>query len=93
MASQPIARPEHRLHDSSQPLPGARGAAPAADYSTATMERTPSSALDTDGIDNMATSNNFARAGGASGDNAFNSERPTDMQPAPEGQSADRDSS
>lgn len=31
-------RPEHHMHDTSEPLPGARGAAPAADYTTSNIE-------------------------------------------------------
>ena len=40
-------RPQHTIHRDSEPLPGsgARSAAQAADYSPATIERTPSSAL------------------------------------------------
>ncbi|KAF8169197.1 hypothetical protein K438DRAFT_1983505 [Mycena galopus ATCC 62051] len=37
------ALPEHHVHKASEPLPGARGGAPAADYTTETMERLPSS--------------------------------------------------
>ncbi|CAK5271857.1 unnamed protein product [Mycena citricolor] len=37
------ALPEHHVHKDSDPLPGARGAAPAVDYSPETMERLPSS--------------------------------------------------
>ncbi|KAF7290570.1 hypothetical protein MIND_01297100 [Mycena indigotica] len=37
------ARPEHHIHHDSEPLPGARGAAPAADYSPDNMERVASS--------------------------------------------------
>ncbi|KAK7055070.1 hypothetical protein R3P38DRAFT_2844941 [Favolaschia claudopus] len=75
-------RPEHHVHKASEPLPGARGGAPAADYSADTMERLPSSVwqnadpsqptreLDTDESD---------------GRNAFSSERPLNTQPHPEG--------
>jgi hypothetical protein len=78
----PNTRPEHQVHGSSDPLPGARGAPPAADYSTATMERTPSSAFDSDSIDNPYTQPNMDRATGQA---AFNSERPLDVRAAPEG--------
>src|SRR6266481_6111179 len=84
----PITRPEHQMHDSSDPLPGARGAQPAADYSTNTMERTPSFAFDPANIDNPDVPTNMARSGSAVGQTAFNSERPMDVRPAPEGQSA-----
>ncbi|KAH7925016.1 hypothetical protein BV22DRAFT_1129365 [Leucogyrophana mollusca] len=41
------SRPAHHIHDSSEPLPGSksRSAAQAQDYSPASIERTPSSAL------------------------------------------------
>ncbi|KAJ7206065.1 hypothetical protein GGX14DRAFT_568521 [Mycena pura] len=41
--TSPEIRPEHHLHDASEPLPGARGGAPAADYSAGNMERLSSS--------------------------------------------------
>jgi hypothetical protein len=42
----PSTRPEHHLHDTSDRLPGAKGAAPTVDYSVGTVDRTPSSAWD-----------------------------------------------
>jgi hypothetical protein len=81
----PITRPEHHMHGSSDPLPGARGAQPAVDYSTTTMEWTPSSAFDPENIDNPNTQSNIARSGSAAGQTASNSERPMDVRPAPEG--------
>ena len=50
--SQPLTdnlttRPDHHIHSSNDPLPGSRGGVPTVDYSAATIERTPSSALDT----------------------------------------------
>ncbi|KAJ7482168.1 hypothetical protein B0H11DRAFT_1213144 [Mycena galericulata] len=39
-------RPEHHVHKASEPLPGARGGAPAVDYNAETMERVPSSMWD-----------------------------------------------
>jgi hypothetical protein len=77
--------PEHHIHNSSDPLPGARGAQPAVDYSTNTMERTPSSTFDPENIDEPNTQTNFARSGSAAGQTAFNNERPMNVQPAPEG--------
>ncbi|KAJ7716477.1 hypothetical protein DFH07DRAFT_947595 [Mycena maculata] len=38
----PEVRPEHHVHKMSEPLPGARGGAPAADYNPETMARLPS---------------------------------------------------
>jgi len=77
-----IPRPEHHIHDSSEPLPGAQ---PAVDDSTNAMERTPSSAFDPENIDNPNMQTNFARSGSAAGQTAFNSERPMNVQPAQEG--------
>lgn len=76
-----FTRPEHHVHPSSEPLPGARGAAPTADYSPTTIERTPSSAFDPNNIDHAATSHNMERTG----ENAFNTERPLNVEPAPQG--------
>src|ERR1700733_264681 len=81
----PITRPEHQIHDSSDPLPGARGTQPAADYSATTMERTPSSAFDPENIESPNVQTNMARSGSATGQTAFNSERPMDVQPTSEG--------
>lgn len=64
--------PEHHIHDSSEPLPGNRGANPAVDYSAGAMDRTPSSVW-----------NDAAPTGQShpEGRTAFNSERPLDVQP------------
>jgi hypothetical protein len=69
-------RPEHHVHSSSDPLPGARGAqAGAVDYSPETIERLPASNLREEGA--PATHGE---------QNAFNSERPMNVQPAPGGE-------
>jgi hypothetical protein len=81
----PITRPEHQMHNSSDPLPGTRGTQPAADYSATTMERTPSSAFDPENLENPNVQTNMARSGSATGQTAFNSERPMNVQPASEG--------
>ncbi|KAG5643128.1 hypothetical protein DXG03_001554 [Asterophora parasitica] len=44
-ATAPISRPKHHLHSSNEPLPGARGAEPAVDYSKDTLERAPNAAF------------------------------------------------
>lgn len=86
-----FTRPEHHVHDSSDPLPGAKRGGDAVDYSAGTMERQPSSAFDESNIDNQTSSNanpssNFERSAGPGGENAFNSERPLDVQPVSEGE-------
>ena len=78
----PTTRPEHQLHDSSDPLPGARGVQPAADYSAATMEHAPGSAFDPENIDNPHIQTNFPRWNDQT---AFDSERPLDTRPVQEG--------
>ncbi|KAF8890716.1 hypothetical protein BD779DRAFT_1516622 [Infundibulicybe gibba] len=45
LPTQSLNRPEHHLHDSTDPLPGTKGISPAPDYSPETMERLPSSAF------------------------------------------------
>jgi len=81
----PATRPEHQVHNSSDPLPGARGAQPAADYSATTMERAPSSAFNPNNIENPNVQTSMARSDSATGQTAFNSERPMDVQPTSEG--------
>ncbi|KAF5361488.1 hypothetical protein D9758_006207 [Tetrapyrgos nigripes] len=72
----PTTRPEHQVHGSSDPLPGARGAqSGAVDYSPETIERLPASHLNDQG----------APAVHGEGQNAFNSDRPMNVQPTPAG--------
>ncbi|KAJ7079627.1 hypothetical protein B0H15DRAFT_500796 [Mycena belliarum] len=92
-------RPEHHVHKADEPLPGARGGAPTADYSTSAMERLPSSAWeDTDtskpsrevigeNLDHPdhPTKPQLAHSGSASGRNAFSAERPLNTEPHPDG--------
>ncbi|KAJ7468703.1 hypothetical protein FB451DRAFT_1092256, partial [Mycena latifolia] len=86
-------RPEHHVHKASEPLPGARGGAPAADYSASTMERMPSSAWqDADSTqptrevpEFQTTRPDIERSGSATGRNAFSDERPLNTEPHPEG--------
>lgn len=94
-------RPEHHVHKADEPLPGARGGAPTADYSTSAMERLPSSAWeDTDtskpsrevigeNLDHPdhPTKPQLAHSGSASGRNAFSAERPLNTEPHPDGTS------
>ncbi|KAF7980453.1 hypothetical protein HWV62_38312 [Athelia sp. TMB] len=75
-----IVRPEHHIHSSTQPLPGARGGDSTYDYSPATIERAPDSALDNADIDNFRTPSDMDQ-----GANSYTEERPLDVQPAPEG--------
>ncbi|KAI0030451.1 hypothetical protein K488DRAFT_54231 [Vararia minispora EC-137] len=66
-------RPTHHVHDSSEPLPGARGARPAADYSIDTLEG------------RTQQEQNIADTHETRGANAFNTERPMDVRPTDEG--------
>ena len=86
----PTTRPEHQVHGSSDPLPGARGVQPAADYSAATMEHAPSSAFDPENIDNPHIQTNLPRWSSTSDQAAFDSERPLDTRPVPEGKQLHR---
>ncbi|KAJ6562819.1 hypothetical protein DFH09DRAFT_1478925 [Mycena vulgaris] len=88
-------RPEHHVHSADEPLPGARGGAPAADYSASTMERLPSAVWQDDAggaqptretAELQATRPEMARTGSStSGRNAFSAERPLNTEPHPEG--------
>jgi hypothetical protein len=80
-----VTAPEHHIHESSEPLPGQRGAAPTTDYSVSTMERAPSSAADPSNVDNKNTSTDFARSGSTGSQTASNTERPMGVQPVSEG--------
>lgn len=51
--SAPIQRPEHHIHASSQPLPGARGGDTTTDYSPETIERITTAAFDDPNLSNM----------------------------------------
>jgi len=93
--------PEHHVHDTYEPLPGAQGAAPTNDYSAATIERLPSSAWKdlpqppsthaaSRSSDNAADrppqqTSASATHHSESGVNAFNSDRPMNTEPAPGG--------
>ncbi|KZP08897.1 hypothetical protein FIBSPDRAFT_760747 [Athelia psychrophila] len=79
--SEPIQRPEHHLHGSSQPLPGARGGDATTDYSPEAIERAPPSAFDDANIDSIPPSTHH----GESASNAYDEDRPLDVQSAPEG--------
>jgi len=71
-------RPEHHVHDSSEILPGARGAqAGAYDYTPETLDRTPSAAW---GLAAEPT-----EPIGQEGKNAFNSDRPLNVEPTSQG--------
>lgn len=78
--SAPIQRPEHHIHDSSQPLPGARGGDQTIDYSPESIERAPPAAFEDANIDSIPPSTHH----GESVSNAYNEDRPLDVQPAPE---------
>ncbi|KAJ7662932.1 hypothetical protein B0H17DRAFT_1093274 [Mycena rosella] len=82
------ARPEHHVHKSSEPLPGARGGAPAADYSAGTIERMPSSAWqDADPAQPTRETSEFqsTRPDMEAGRNAFSDERPVNTESHPDG--------
>lgn len=75
---------EHHVHRESDPLPGsgAKGAATSFDYSAGMMEKE-SSALHLNSDSNPQDYPDTSETQG--GQNAFNSERPLDVRPAPEG--------
>ncbi|KAJ7657852.1 hypothetical protein DFH06DRAFT_1197299 [Mycena polygramma] len=85
------APPEHHVHKASEPLPGARGGAPTADYSASTMERLPSSvwqeadpAQPTRELDASAPQTRPElpeRSNSATGRTAFSAERPVNTEP------------
>ncbi|KAF7345052.1 hypothetical protein MVEN_01668100 [Mycena venus] len=87
-------RPEHHVHKASEPLPGARGGAPAADYSAETMERLPSSVWQNDDASQPTREISESqtarpelpeRSNSATGRTAFSGERPLNTEPHPEG--------
>ncbi|KAJ7873111.1 hypothetical protein B0H14DRAFT_2721003 [Mycena olivaceomarginata] len=94
-------RPEHHVHSANEPLPGARGGAPAADYTPETMERVSSSVWqDADAsqptretaelhgdFDNSNSTRPELpeRQDSAKGRTAFSGERPLNTEPHPEG--------
>jgi hypothetical protein len=84
------ARPEHHVHKSSEPLPGARGGAPTADYSADTMERLPSSVWqDADPSQPTRETSELQTTRPdttPSGRNAFSEQRPLNTEPHPEGE-------
>ncbi|KIK65011.1 hypothetical protein GYMLUDRAFT_39421 [Collybiopsis luxurians FD-317 M1] len=79
-------RPSHHVHQSNDPLPGAKRGVNAVDYSAETMERTP-------GTWNERTEEQFARdqpgmmdsSEHHQGKNAFTESRPMDVEPTPAG--------
>ncbi|KII90175.1 hypothetical protein PLICRDRAFT_108103 [Plicaturopsis crispa FD-325 SS-3] len=87
MSATDYQRPSHQVHNSSDPIPGTKGSAgPSADYSAQTIERQPSSAFkDLPGTPNEQPSTGFQRTGSASGNTAYNSERPLDTRPTEQG--------
>ncbi|KAK7443551.1 hypothetical protein VKT23_015724 [Stygiomarasmius scandens] len=70
----PTSRPEHQVHGSSDPLPGARGAQGAVDYSPETIDRMPTTQLNAQGVPSTQE-----------GGNAFTEPRPMDVRPAETG--------
>jgi hypothetical protein len=84
------ARPEHHVHKASEPLPGARGGAPTADYSADTMERLPSSVWqDADPSQPTRETSELQSTRPdttPSGRNAFSEQRPLNTEPHPEGE-------
>ncbi|KAJ7717553.1 hypothetical protein B0H16DRAFT_1610725 [Mycena metata] len=87
------ARPEHHVHKSSEPLPGARGGAPAADYTAEHMERLPSSVWqDADAsqptreaAELSTVKPELERTHSATGRTAISGDRPTNIEPHSEG--------
>ncbi|KAG0699603.1 hypothetical protein DFH29DRAFT_983463 [Suillus ampliporus] len=89
------SRPQHQLHDSSQPLPGSgsRAAAQTQDYSPANIERMSSSVIhgknastESDDADSTrATRGTVPDSQQARGNTAFTSDRPLGVQPTQEG--------
>lgn len=84
ISAAPNTRPEHHLHDTSEPLPGAKGAAPAFDYRPEIIEHTPSSALN-ENRDNELGQTNPATQKASGGNTAFNTKRPLDVRPTSAG--------
>ncbi|KAJ7157867.1 hypothetical protein C8R43DRAFT_921329 [Mycena crocata] len=79
-------RPEHHVHKASEPLPGARGGAPAADYSADTMERLPSSVWqDKDSSKPTREADVFQTTKPDMGRTAFSEQRPLNTEPHPDG--------
>jgi hypothetical protein len=90
------SRPEHHVHSQEEPLPGARGAHATYDYSPENLDRTPSSAF-TSGGGALATGGGLTsdshhehtetglQQPSTGGQNAFNSERPLDVEPTTQG--------
>lgn len=86
-------RPEHHVHKSNEPLPGARGGAPAADYSASTMERLPSAVWQDTDASQPTREAEFQperpdmpeRQDSAKGRTAFSEQRPLNTEPHPDG--------
>lgn len=80
------SRPQHHVHDTSDPLPGVGGAPAPADYSAGVMERIPSSVLndtqtlDTNEVDSTVQPS-IPRTQSASGQTDASLESPTSEQP------------
>ncbi|KAF8064221.1 hypothetical protein FPV67DRAFT_1504019 [Lyophyllum atratum] len=79
-APSEATRPEHHIHNTDEPLPGAKGAAPTTDYSARTVERTPSSAFQ-----EQPSHISHAAPPEKQGKNAHNTERPRDVKPTSTG--------
>ncbi|KAJ6542773.1 hypothetical protein B0H19DRAFT_1171850 [Mycena capillaripes] len=88
------AAPEHHVHKASEPLPGARGGAPTADYNPTTIERLPSSVWqDADPSKPTRDTSELQttrpdlpeRSNSATGRTAFSAERPLNTEPHPDG--------
>ncbi|KIY48583.1 hypothetical protein FISHEDRAFT_43141 [Fistulina hepatica ATCC 64428] len=71
--------PAHHLHDSAEVLPGARGARAAPNYAADTMQQAPSSAF------SPQAQEDSSRYSQGQGQNAYNTERPMDVQPTSAG--------
>ncbi|KAI3612723.1 hypothetical protein WG66_014728 [Moniliophthora roreri] len=81
-------RPEHHVHGSSDPLPGNRGVG-AVDYSAENIERTPTTNWDENKERQFAADQTqhqtMMHDSQQSGKNAFNTERPMNVQPTEAG--------
>ena len=87
--------PEHHIHRDSEALPGARGSAPAADYSADVMnnehvwqdnnQRQFGAGTDDRAVMGGAQHQSASAPGAQSGRNAYNEERPLNVQPTSEG--------
>jgi hypothetical protein len=81
-----IPRPQHHVHKSSDPLPGAQGGGSTIDYSATAVERIPSAIMETTDIDTLNTTRPDMpeRSNSAKGRTAFGGQLP-DTKPHSEG--------